>query len=107
MVLSSGGVILCWTLLMTLWLPWLNYGKSYSLVAQQLGTHLPKGRYCVSTNVGASQRASYAYFGHVLFAREFAPSNAGECRFLLLQDDNSSKKEARLITRGHSQWRLL
>lgn len=107
-VLSSGGVILCWTLLMTLWLPWLNYGKSYSLVAQQLGAHLPKSsKYCVSTNVGASQRASFAYFGHVRFAREFAPSNAGECRFLLLQDDNSSKKEARLITYGRSQWRLL
>ena len=28
-VLSSGGVILCWVLLMTLFLPWLNYGKSY------------------------------------------------------------------------------
>ena len=33
-VLSSGGVILCWLLLMTLWLPWINYGKSYAGVAQ-------------------------------------------------------------------------
>ena len=40
-VLSSGGVILCWLLLMTLWLPWLNYGKSYAGVSHQIGEKLP------------------------------------------------------------------
>ena len=43
-VLSSGGLILFWVLLMTLMLPSLNYGKSYRAVAQQIATHLPAGR---------------------------------------------------------------
>jgi len=85
-VLSSGGVILCWLLLMTLWLPWLNYGKSYAGVAQQIGSRLPASGYCVDTNVGPSQRASFAYFGQV----EFARFGNHDCDYLLLQDSGNS-----------------
>jgi hypothetical protein len=85
-VLSSGGVILCWLLLMTLWLPWLNYGKSYAGVAEQIGARLPASGYCVDTNVGPSQRASFAYFGQV----EFARFGNHDCDFLLLQDSGNS-----------------
>jgi 4-amino-4-deoxy-L-arabinose transferase-like glycosyltransferase len=97
-VLSSAGVILCWLLLMTLWLPWLNYGKSYSGVAQQIGTRLPESGYCVDTNVGAAQRASFAYFGKVDFAR----FGQHDCDYLLLQDRGNSP----LLTKdddGHLQ----
>jgi 4-amino-4-deoxy-L-arabinose transferase-like glycosyltransferase len=106
-VLSSGGVILCWSLLMTLWLPWLNYGKSYALVAQQLARNLPRSDYCVESNVGPSQRASFAYFGRVLFAGPLAHRHAGQCNFLLLQDDNSNQNDMRQITHEHADWRLL
>lgn len=92
-VLSSGGVILCWLLLMTLWLPWLNYGKSYAGVAQQIAQRLPNGQYCVDTNVGPAQRASFAYFGNV----EFARFGEGSCGFLLLQDSLSRKNNAALL----------
>jgi hypothetical protein len=87
-VLSSGGVILCWLLLMTLWLPWLNYNKSYALVAGQIATHLPMQYDCVNTEgVGPSQRASFAFLGPVKFAQ---PDQA-DCAFLLVQDDNVRK----------------
>ncbi len=102
-VLSSGGVILCWLLLMTLWLPWINYGKSYAGVAQQLAQKLPSGRYCVDTNVGPAQRASFAYFGGVPFAQ----FHDGDCAFLLLQDNNRGKSDAQIIKRSGDQWRLL
>jgi 4-amino-4-deoxy-L-arabinose transferase-like glycosyltransferase len=85
-VLSSGGVILCWLLLMTLWLPWLNYGKSYAGVAHQIGAKLPSSGYCVDTNVGPAQRASFAYFGQV----EFARFGNHDCDYLLLQDRGNS-----------------
>jgi 4-amino-4-deoxy-L-arabinose transferase-like glycosyltransferase len=102
-VLSSGGVILCWTLLMTLWLPWLDYGKSYAGVAREIANNLPPSADCVVGNIGPAQRASFAYYGKVPFARVDAES----CDFLLLQDNNRSKKEAKLITRSNAQWRLL
>jgi 4-amino-4-deoxy-L-arabinose transferase-like glycosyltransferase len=102
-VLSSGGVILCWLLLMTLWLPWINYGKSYAGVARQIAQKLPSGPYCVDTNVGPAQRASFAYFGEVPFAR----FHDGNCEFLLLQDNNRGKNDAKIIKRSNDQWRLL
>ena len=102
-VLSSGGVILCWTLMMTLWLPWINYYKSYAGVAQQIAQHIPAMKGCVDSNVGPSQRASFAYFGQVPFAR----FNDTRCDYLLLQDDNRSKADAQIIQRGNAHWEML
>ena len=102
-VLSSGGVILCWLLLMTLWLPWINYGKSYSGVARQIAERLPPGQYCVETNVGPAQRASFAYYGGV----PFADFEDGRCKYLLLQDNRRNKDDSKLLKRADEQWRLL
>jgi 4-amino-4-deoxy-L-arabinose transferase-like glycosyltransferase len=89
-VLSTGGIVLCWVLLMTLWLPWLNYRQSYAAVAEQLGAALPSTYGCVDTDeVGPAQRASFAYLGHVKFSR---PGDK-RCEFLLVQDD-------RLLSKG-------
>jgi 4-amino-4-deoxy-L-arabinose transferase-like glycosyltransferase len=89
-VLSTGGIVLCWVLLMTLWLPWLNYRQSYAAVAEQLGAALPSTYRCVDTDeVGPAQRASFAYLGHVKFSR---PGDK-RCEFLLVQDD-------RLLSKG-------
>jgi hypothetical protein len=87
-VLSSGGLILLWVLLMTLFLPDLNYARSYASVAQQIAARLPANADCIDTNVGPAQRASFAYFGHL----PFAGVEGGACSYLLLQD--SLKKSA-------------
>jgi 4-amino-4-deoxy-L-arabinose transferase-like glycosyltransferase len=102
-VLSSGGVILCWLLLMTLWLPWINYGKSYAGVAQQIAQKLPPVKSCVDTNVGPAQRASFAYFGKVDFAR----FNEGRCDFLLLQDSVDRKNRYQVLQEFDGKWRLI
>jgi 4-amino-4-deoxy-L-arabinose transferase-like glycosyltransferase len=81
-VLSSGGLILFWVLLMTLMLPALNYGKSYRSVAQQIAAHLPAEGGCIITNVAPAQRASFAYFGGL----DFAGLQHQQCQLLLLQD---------------------
>jgi 4-amino-4-deoxy-L-arabinose transferase-like glycosyltransferase len=81
-VLSSGGLILLWVLLMTLFLPDLNYARSYASVAQQIAARLPADADCIDTNVGPAQRASFAYFGHL----PFAGLEGSQCSFLLLQD---------------------
>ncbi|KAB8043802.1 ArnT family glycosyltransferase [Janthinobacterium aquaticum] len=82
-VLSSGGLILLWVLIMTLFLPELNYSKSYASVAQQISINLPAGNGCINTNVGAAQRASFAYYGHL----PFAGVEKQGCDLLLLQDN--------------------
>ena len=90
-VLSSGGLILLWVLLMTLFLPDLNYGKSYASVAQQIAARLPAGADCIDTNVGPAQRASFAYFGHL----PFAGVEGGKCSYLLLQDSMRNAAQGR------------
>jgi hypothetical protein len=89
-VLSSGGLILLWVLLMTLFLPDLNYSKSYASVAQQIAATLPPGANCIDTNVGAAQRASFAYFGRLPFA---GVEDGGKCDYLLLQDSVRQRDE--------------
>jgi hypothetical protein len=102
-VLSSGGLILFWVLLMTLLLPQIDYGKSYRSVAQQIAANLPPGDGCIATNVGAAQRASFAYFGGLHFAG--VGVGPASCDLLLLQDsiDLKDDREIEQAFRG-KQW---
>lgn len=48
MVLPAGGATLCWLLLMTLWLPVLNFARSYSPLVDQV-TEITGKANCVDT----------------------------------------------------------
>jgi 4-amino-4-deoxy-L-arabinose transferase-like glycosyltransferase len=103
-VLSSGGLILLWVLLMTLFLPDLNYSKSYASVAEQIAAKLPPGRACIDTNVGPAQRASFAYFGKL----PFAGAQGDKCDLLLLQDSVKVKDDRETLQPPKGkQWALL
>ncbi|XLZ69426.1 glycosyltransferase [Massilia sp. SR12] len=99
-VLSSGGLILIWILLMTLFLPNVNYSKSYAAVARQAAAVLPAGTDCVQTNVTPAQRASFAYFGHL----PFTGVNGGQCRVMLLQDSIKNRSHQQ---QPGAEWQLL
>lgn len=83
-VLSSGGLILIWVLGMTLFLPGFNYGKSYESVAKQIAARLPPEMNCIATDIGAAQRASFVYYGHL----SFGAADDTRCNLLLLQDNH-------------------
>jgi 4-amino-4-deoxy-L-arabinose transferase-like glycosyltransferase len=106
-VLSSGGLILFWVLLMTLLLPELNYSKSYASVAQQIAARLPPGADCIDSNVGPAQRASFAYFGHLPFAG-VEKADSGYCKLLLVQDSVKLKDDREIMPLFEGrQWTLL
>ncbi|GCL63380.1 hypothetical protein [Pseudaquabacterium pictum] len=50
-VLPAGGVALVWLLLMTLWLPLLDYGRSNRPLAERLVRHVPDGQ-CIAVPQG-------------------------------------------------------
>jgi len=103
-VLSTGGVVLCWLLLMTLWLPWLNYGKSYATVAEQIQSTLPVNYDCViADGIGPAQRASFAYLGEVKFAKK----NQTHCDYLLVQDNDVRLKRSKAIKKISEDYKLL
>ena len=47
LVLPAAGVVMCWLLLMTLWLPLLDYARSYRSVVERLRPHLDPNNTCV------------------------------------------------------------
>ncbi|MBV8667129.1 MAG: glycosyltransferase [Burkholderiaceae bacterium] len=102
-VLSSGGGILCWLLLMTLWLPAFNYARSYAGVATEIAARLPTESHCVDTDVGPDQLASFAYFGKIRFAQD----SDAQCDYLLLQENSHNKEEAARVRNAVKQWQLI
>ena len=84
----AGGIILLWILTMTLWLPWLDSGKSYRHMIDDLKENLPQTYNCIAdVRIGDSQRAMLQYFGNITPRRRAT----GVCELLLVQGDRISK----------------
>ncbi len=97
-VLSTGGLVLCWVLLMTLWLSWLNYGQSYAPVAIEIKNKMPINYKCVDTiNLGPGQRASFAYLGNIEFSKARVKKIINDCKLTLVQDNGLKRRSNKLI----------
>jgi 4-amino-4-deoxy-L-arabinose transferase-like glycosyltransferase len=133
-VLASGGVIFAWTLMSTLFIYTINYGRTYRDVATELTsalavaqrtpepterarkkTAVPKdvpsnpsapGSPCVATDgVGLAQRASFAWFGGLRFSHvDYSGRNVDECDYLLRQDLTRNQRADSLPS---GKWKLL
>jgi 4-amino-4-deoxy-L-arabinose transferase-like glycosyltransferase len=58
----AAGVALLWSTIASLWLPWIDYQRTYRPVALQLKSRIPAGVPCVAgVNLGATQRAVLSY----------------------------------------------
>ncbi|MGB3274857.1 MAG: glycosyltransferase, partial [Castellaniella sp.] len=81
--LSAGGLITTWLLLATLWMPALDYVRSYRDVSASLASALDRYRQpgeCVRTQgLGSGQRASFLVFNGIEFSFD------GNCPLLLQQ----------------------
>ncbi|MDD2924799.1 hypothetical protein [Rhodoferax sp.] len=65
-ILPAGGAALCWLLLMTLWLPLLDFARSYAPLVQQATAMMPDKPTCVSTlGLSRSQTAAFQFHGHL------------------------------------------
>jgi 4-amino-4-deoxy-L-arabinose transferase-like glycosyltransferase len=84
----AASVTLMWILLMTIWLPWLDTGKSYRHMVDDLKANLPQKYKCLAgVRIGDSQRAMLQYFGNLNPKRN--ASNV--CDLLLVQGDRIAK----------------
>jgi 4-amino-4-deoxy-L-arabinose transferase-like glycosyltransferase len=63
LVLPAGGVALSWLLLMTLWLPLLDYARSPRPWVQRLAEHVPAGVCIAAPGMSASNIAALEHFG--------------------------------------------
>ena len=83
----AAGLALFWALAMLLWLPWIDYGKSYRPVARSLQASLPKHPGCIaSRGLGEAQRAALDY--HVgIVTQRVGRHTRHACALLLVQDN--------------------
>jgi 4-amino-4-deoxy-L-arabinose transferase-like glycosyltransferase len=83
----TAGVTLLWLLAVTLWMPWLNSGKSYRLMVNSLKHALPAKYNCISgSGVGEDQRAMLQYFGDITVSGK---PKVG-CNLILVQGNSSA-----------------
>lgn len=87
LVLPAGGATLCWLLLMTLWLPLLDYARSYAPMSRQVAKQIGKTDCVEIYGISSAQAAAFQYHGQ-LTLRQTAP-DAG-CEFLIVDADAQS-----------------
>ena len=82
------GITLIWILAMTLWLPWLDSGKSYRSMVASLQHAMPQQYQCIGYSyLGEGQRAMLHYFGGIIARHD--PKY--RCDLRLIQGDRLSK----------------
>lgn len=92
------GVTLTWTLVATLWLPWIDYAKTYRPVAVSLKNKLGNNRECIATkDVGFAQKASFRYFVDIVTQ---PLDRKSDCPWLLIQGASGKEPELKGMTKA-------
>jgi 4-amino-4-deoxy-L-arabinose transferase-like glycosyltransferase len=82
LVLPAGGVALCWLLLMTLWLPLLDYARSPRPLVARLAAFVPRDACIAAPDLARAPIAALEVFGH--WRVDARPQAAeGACPYLL------------------------
>lgn len=98
----AAGTTLLWGLVMTLWLPWIDYGRSYRPVAVALKRSIPQDAKCVeSRQLGEPQRAALDFHAGIV-TRRVEVHGANRCPVLLVQgqpgrDDRTGEGWRRIL----------
>jgi 4-amino-4-deoxy-L-arabinose transferase-like glycosyltransferase len=82
----AAGVTVVWAMLATLFIGWIDTGKSYRGMVRGLEAALPASYGCMSSRrVGEPQRAMLHYFAGIVTFREESPARRRECDLMLVQ----------------------
>lgn len=90
LVLPAGGAALCWLLLMTLWLPLLDYARSYGPLVQRV-VRVVKDAPCVETQgLSRSQLAALKFHGQLNLVNT---GSGMQCPWLIMDKRNLASLE--------------
>jgi hypothetical protein len=88
------GVVLLWGTFAMLWIPWVNYQKSYREVGLDLKAKLPPGTKCIAERgLGVSQAAAFDYRAGIR-TQSYDPSKPAACPIVLVQGSPQSEADA-------------
>lgn len=101
-ILSAAGTILSWLLLSLLWLPAIDYNRSYRDVGESLAQALedinPDYKCITTVSMGQGQSAAFAVFGHIRL------SELNHCPYSLLQTRIDSAGNLGSAYKGKILW---
>jgi 4-amino-4-deoxy-L-arabinose transferase-like glycosyltransferase len=92
LVLPAGGVALCWLLTMTLWLPPLDYARSYRPLISRIAKHVPQHACIAAPGMPRSHIAALEYFGG--YRVDATDSGLRDCPYLLLTETRNAPAPA-------------
>lgn len=79
LVLPAGGVVLVWTLAMTLWLQPLDYARSYRAHVALLSKHIPAGVCIAAPGLPRALTAALEYYGRWQVDARADADGSGQC----------------------------
>ena len=116
MVLPAGGTALCWLLLMTLWLPILDFARSYAPLVQRVSETIGKQACVQIYGLSPGQAAAFAYHGgmnlqllkpeinsEIVTEKLGSPTANESCPWLIVDAD----AEQNLSSLNMSSWRFV
>ena len=101
MVLPAAGAVLCWFLLMSLWLPLLNFARSYGPTVQKVQMVTGTARCLQYAGITQAQGAALLFHAQVRLQAATQPST--ECPWLVMDEKNLPLMAERLRALGWVQ----
>ena len=101
MVLPAAGAVLCWLLLMSLWMPLLNFARSYGPTVQKV--QMVTGTASCLQYAGISQAQGAALLFHARVRLQAASQPSPECPWLVMDEKSLPLMSERLRTLGWFQ----
>lgn len=98
MVLPAAGTALCWSLLMTLWLPLLNHGRSYAPLVAKIEAITGAGACVQALGLGNAQASALLFHGRMRLREATTPDPA--CPWLITDSEQVAPQAERLRRGG-------
>jgi len=96
----AGGIVLLWGTFAALWMPWVDYQKSYRGVALELRSRMPPNSRCISgRGIGVSQAAALDYHGGIR-TQGYDALRPAACPLVLVQGTAQSEFDAPAAVAG-------
>ena len=86
LVLPAAGAALCWLLLMSLWLPLLDYARSYIPMIKEIERSVPSKRICLK-DLSLAQMTAFKIHS-ALEVQLFDPMDQPACPWLIIERDH-------------------
>lgn len=100
LVLPAGGAAMSWLLLMTLWMPLLNFARSYAPLVRQVAQYMGPQSCVHAYGLTQGQIAAFAFHGTMKLR---VLQNQSQCPWLIVDADAASKAYGTL---DMGQWTL-